>query len=623
MLRATRPSSGYCATCSADRHEVRLRHGAVRRLHCACRRRRHALLYHHDRRYRRLRSHYDRGNRRDPGGAPRCRRPGSTARWCNAATASRATSCPPRRSLPATRIRRIRTSTTRCPAISVAVVLMSAFARRSKRPRNRADRGAENDPRSPQPAQFSAGRSGRWRRAAAEFAPAARKRRSRSGRRRWLHAQRLHPHRRRRADCLDHALCRDGPGHLHLDPDADRRGAGGRSEAVRPEHAPRNEKLYGNPLLGGIQATGNSNAIRAAWQPLREAGAIARTMLVSAAAKRWNVDPASCRAQSGEVLHPPTGRSAKYGELAADAARLPVLESMALKRPEQFRLIGTPAKRLDAPAKVNGTAIYGIDARPLGVKIATLAQSPVFGGRLNNVDDTAAKAVKGVRQIVRLDDAVAVVADHMGAAKKGLAALVIEWDDGPHAKLDTKDIADELEKATLDSGAVAQNIGDVNKAMASPTTTVEATYQIPFLAHATMEPMNCTVHVPKDGCEVWVRLPGRRARPGRSGEDRRPAIGQGRGPQSSDRRRLWPAARGRRRHSRRPDRAACRRPRQGHLDARGRHPARHVPALLVRPNFCRSRRGNAGRLEPPLCGLFGYRAVGPSGVQKWSRSRHH
>jgi isoquinoline 1-oxidoreductase beta subunit len=273
---------------------------------------------------------------------------------------------------------------------------------------------------------------------------------------------------------------------------------------VRLEHAPPNAKLYGNPLLGGEQATGNSNAIRAAWQPLRQAGAIARAMLVSAAAKRWNVDPASCRAQSGEVQHAPTGRRIKFGELTADAARMPVPESVALKRPEEFKLIGTPAKRLDTPAKVNGTAVYGIDVRPSGVKIATLAQSPVFGGRVKRVDDAAAKAVKGVRQIVRLDDAVAVVADHMGAAKKGLAALVIEWDDGPHAKLGTQDIADALEKATLNAGAVAQNIGDVANAMASAVTRVEATYQVPFLAHATMEPMNCTVHVRNDGCEVWV-----------------------------------------------------------------------------------------------------------------------
>src|SRR6516164_2764605 len=272
---------------------------------------------------------------------------------------------------------------------------------------------------------------------------------------------------------------------------------------VRLEHAPPNEKLYANPLIG-VQATGNSNAIRGAWQPLRLAGATARAMLVSAAAKRWNVDPASCRAQSGEVLHTPTGRTIKYGELAADAALMPVPVNVVLKRPQDFKLIGTPAKRLDTPAKINGSAVYGIDVRLPGMKFATLAQSPVFGGRVKSVDDTAAKAVKGVRQIVRLDDAVAVIADHMGAAKKGLAALVIEWDDGPHAELDTKAIVAELEKATLNSGAVAQNIGDTDKAMASAVIKVETTYELPFLAHATMEPMNCTVHVRNDGCEVWV-----------------------------------------------------------------------------------------------------------------------
>jgi isoquinoline 1-oxidoreductase beta subunit len=272
---------------------------------------------------------------------------------------------------------------------------------------------------------------------------------------------------------------------------------------VRLEHAPPNEKLYANPLIG-VQATGNSNAIRGAWQPLRLAGATARAMLVSAAAKRWDVDPASCRAQSGEVLHPPTGRTIKYGELVADAALMPVPGNVVLKRPQDFKLIGTPAKRLDTPAKVNGSAVYGIDVRLPGMKFATLAQSPVFGGRVKSVDDAAAKAVKGVRQIVRLDDAVAVVADHMGAAKKGLAALVIGWDGGPHAKLDTDAVARELESATLSSGAVAQNVGDVAREMAGTVTKVEAIYQLPFLAHATMEPMNCTVHLHNDNCEVWV-----------------------------------------------------------------------------------------------------------------------
>ncbi len=272
---------------------------------------------------------------------------------------------------------------------------------------------------------------------------------------------------------------------------------------IHLEHAPADEKHYTNPLLG-VQATGTSNAIRGAWKPMREAGAVAKTMLIAAAAKRWGVDASSCRARDGEVIHDASGKRLTYGELAADAAQMPVPKSVELKRPDDFKLIGTPAKRLDAAGKVNGTAAYGIDARPPGVKIAALAQSPVFGGKLKSVDDTAAKAVKGVRQIVRLDDAVAVVADHMGAAKKGLEALKIEWDGGPHAELSTQDVARQLEQATLKSGAVAQNIGDADKAMAGAATKVEAMYQLPFLAHATMEPMNCTAHFRGDECEIWI-----------------------------------------------------------------------------------------------------------------------
>jgi isoquinoline 1-oxidoreductase subunit beta len=272
---------------------------------------------------------------------------------------------------------------------------------------------------------------------------------------------------------------------------------------VRLEHAPPNEKLYANPLLG-VQATGNSNAIRGAWKPLREAGATARMMLIAAAANRWGVDPKSCRAEHGEIVHVSTGRRLTYGELATEAAKIAVPKDVILKSPEDFKLIGTRTKRLDAPEKVDGTALYGIDARPPNVKIATLAQSPVFGGRVKSVDDTAAKIVKGVRQIVRLDDAVAVVADHMGAAKKGLAALKIEWEDGPHARLATEEIARQLEMATLGPGAVAQNKGDADKAMARATTNVEAIYQVPFLAHAAMEPMNCTVHFRQNECEIWI-----------------------------------------------------------------------------------------------------------------------
>ena len=204
---------------------------------------------------------------------------------------------------------------------------------------------------------------------------------------------------------------------------------------VRVEHAPPNEKLYGNPLLGGVQATGNSNAIRAAWQPLRQAGAIARTMLMSAAAKRWNVDPASCRAQSGEVLHPPTGRRLKYGELAAAAAPHAGPRKRHAQAAGGFQTDwhpGQAAGHAGEGQRNGGLRHRRAAARREDRDACAIAR---FGGRVKSVDDAAAKAVKGVRQIVRLDDAVAVVADHMGAAKKGLEALMIEWDDGPLAKL--------------------------------------------------------------------------------------------------------------------------------------------------------------------------------------------
>ena len=273
---------------------------------------------------------------------------------------------------------------------------------------------------------------------------------------------------------------------------------------VHLEHAPPDEKRYGNPLLGGVQGTGGSTAIRHVWIPLRQAGATARVMLIAAAAQRWKVEPSSCHAERGEVVHTASAHRVPYGALTDDASKLPVPQNVALKRPDEFKLIGTPAKRLDTPSKVDGTAIYGIDAKVPGLKVATLAQSPVFGGKLLSVDDRAAKAVKGVRQIVKLDDAVAVVADHMGAAKKGLAALVIKWDNGPNATLGTEAIARDLENGTLKPGAVAQNIGDAGAALSKAVTRVDAIYQVPFLAHAAMEPMNCTVHVRKDGCEVWV-----------------------------------------------------------------------------------------------------------------------
>jgi isoquinoline 1-oxidoreductase beta subunit len=276
-------------------------------------------------------------------------------------------------------------------------------------------------------------------------------------------------------------------------------------DQVQYEHAPPNDKFYANPLVG-FQATGGSTAIRASWEPLRKVGAGARMMLVSAAANEWQVDPEACRAEKGEVIHGQSGRRLSYGALAEKAAALPVPSEIPLKPRKDFRLIGKPVKRLDSPAKVDGTAMFGIDAKVPGMKIATVAACPVFGGKLSKVDDSKAMAVNGVHQVVRLDDAVAVVANHMGAAKKGLAALDIQWDEGPNATLSTADIVSQLEAASQNPGAVARNDGDVDKAMASANTKIEAIYQQPFLAHTTMEPVNCTVHVRKDACDIWVGI---------------------------------------------------------------------------------------------------------------------
>lgn len=269
------------------------------------------------------------------------------------------------------------------------------------------------------------------------------------------------------------------------------------------EHAPPDQKLYGNPIFG-VQITGGSTSVRAFWKPLREAGASARMMLINAAAQRWKVDPTSCHAVCGEVIHKASGKKIAYGALADAAAKQPLPKEVALKNPKDFKLIGTPAKRLDSPGKLNGSAKFGIDTQVPGMKIATVAACPVFGGKPAKYDEAAAKAVKGVHAVVTTDNAVAVIADHMWAAKQGLAALNIQWDEGPNAKLTTDDIVAQLAKDAEKPGAVAANTGDVAKASAAARVKIDATYQDPFLAHATMEPMNCTAHVTKDSCEIWT-----------------------------------------------------------------------------------------------------------------------
>jgi isoquinoline 1-oxidoreductase subunit beta len=272
--------------------------------------------------------------------------------------------------------------------------------------------------------------------------------------------------------------------------------------AVILEHAPANEKLYANPIFG-IQATGGSTSVRAFWKPLRAAGATARAMLIRAAAQQWQVEPATCSAANGEVIHAESGRKLGYGALAAAANAQTPPTDVAVKDPKDFVLIGKPLKRFDTPDKVNGKTIYGIDAMLPGMKFATLAASPVFGGKIGKVDDAAARKIPGVRQIVVLDDLVAVIGDHMWAAKKGLEALKIDWDEGPNARVSSKDVWQDLRAASEKDGVVAKFVGDIAKGLAGGDR-LDAAYELPFLAHATMEPLNCTVHFRPDSCEIWT-----------------------------------------------------------------------------------------------------------------------
>ena len=268
------------------------------------------------------------------------------------------------------------------------------------------------------------------------------------------------------------------------------------------EHAPPSDKLYGNPFFG-IQVTGNSNSIRAFWEPLRKAGATARALLVQAAAQTWKVDPATCRTAKSEVFHDPSGRKLGYGELAAAAGTQTPPENPPLKAVKDFTLVSQSLKRLDTAEKVNGAAQYGIDAMPPGVKFASVTLSPVQGGKVVKVDDSKAKTMPGVRQVVVLDDVVAVVGDHTWAAKQGLDALEIEWDDGPNAKISSADVWNDLRAASETKGAIAREEGDADKALGDGDR-LDAAYEVPLLAHATMEPMNCVIHVTADGCEIWI-----------------------------------------------------------------------------------------------------------------------
>ncbi|SHG30585.1 xanthine dehydrogenase family protein molybdopterin-binding subunit [Bradyrhizobium erythrophlei] len=269
------------------------------------------------------------------------------------------------------------------------------------------------------------------------------------------------------------------------------------------EHAPADEKLYANPILG-TQTTGASLSVRVTWTPLRMAGATARTMLVSAAAATWKVPADSCCAENGDVSHPPSGRKLSYGALAAMAAIMPVPEKVSLKDPAQFKLIGKSIPRVDTVAKSTGVAVFGIDTQIPGLLVASVASSPVKGGRVVEVDDSKAKAVRGVTQIVVLDDVVAVVGEHTGATRKGLSLLDISWDASPQGEYSTETLTAELAAASKRKGVIATQKGDVAVSLAAAATRVDAVYQNPLLAHTTMEPMNCTVALHRDRCELWL-----------------------------------------------------------------------------------------------------------------------
>lgn len=268
------------------------------------------------------------------------------------------------------------------------------------------------------------------------------------------------------------------------------------------EHAPPDAKVYGIPF--GDQFTGGSTSIRTLWGPMRQSGAAARMVLVQAAAQRWGVPAESCHAELGTVIHAASGRKLSYGELVEDAAKLPLPEKIALKPASEFKLIGKPVKRLDAKGKVDGSAKYGMDTILPGMLYASVVTCPVFGGKVKSVDDSKARALRGVKQVVKLDNAVAVLAENTWYARQGVAALEIAWDEGPNAAFNTDDMRKLMVAALAKPGVVARNDGDALGQIAQGGNTVQRHYQNPMLAHATMEGMNCTVHVKDGSAEIWT-----------------------------------------------------------------------------------------------------------------------
>ena len=269
---------------------------------------------------------------------------------------------------------------------------------------------------------------------------------------------------------------------------------------IKIEHSPPNDQLYANPFLGG-QITGGSTSTRSQYQVLREAGAVARTLLIQAAAERWHVDPSTCTVAQGVVSHSSSGRKLGFGALAKSAGALPMPAKVTLKDPKDFTLIGKPLRRVDSADKTKGATQFGIDVRVPGMKVATVKACPTFGGKLIGVDERRARAIAGVIDVIRLDNAVAVVGEHFWAAKQGLEALDILWDPGENADLTTTDLRGALASALANGVSIVAREDGKRPAEGK---LIEALYQSPMMAHAPMEPLNTTVFVTAEKCEIWV-----------------------------------------------------------------------------------------------------------------------
>jgi isoquinoline 1-oxidoreductase subunit beta len=272
---------------------------------------------------------------------------------------------------------------------------------------------------------------------------------------------------------------------------------------VKPEYASANRNLKENKVYGSL-ATGGSRAVRETGEVVQQAGASARERLIAAAAKRWNVPASECSAAMSKVTHKPTDRTFRFGELAADAAAIKLDKEPALKRPDQYKFIGRRLARLDVPLKINGSAKYGIDLEVPGMVRAAIIKCPVFGGTVKSVDEGAIAGRRGVLQVVKLSNAVAVVADRYFRAQAALNALPIAWEVGAAGSTSTAQFRKEYLDALDQKGVEARHDGNVDSAMPTAARVIEATYEVPIIAHAPMEPLNAIAHVQADRVDVWV-----------------------------------------------------------------------------------------------------------------------